>query len=148
MRNKLTLPILAFTVLIGLAIYVILSNQDNNSKKITNNDNDKRIIFYSSANCPFCIMVEDYLRENNITEKVTFIKKQVDNNQENSNDLLNKATACGLSTNEIGVPFLWTGSECLIGGPDIIDFFEAKAQSSEIDTAKIEAIINEENNNK
>lgn len=37
-----------------------------------------------------------------------------------------KARVCGLNTNSIGVPFLWDGSNCLIGDCDIISFFEAE----------------------
>jgi hypothetical protein len=38
--------------------------------------------------------------------------------------LLAAVQKCELSQENVGVPFLWTGSECLMGDKDITTFFE------------------------
>ena len=41
-------------------------------------------------------------------------------------ELSQKASECGLSTNSVGVPFLWDGKTCLVGDADVIDFFRKR----------------------
>ena len=56
---------------------------------------------------------------------------------DNSNELIATAAVCGITDqNKVLIPFLWTGSACLIGVPDIETFFtltqkinEQKAQN-------------------
>jgi glutaredoxin len=83
------------------------------------------ILFYGNG-CPHCALVEQFVAENNIQSKVPFTQKEVYYNKQNANELALKAAACGLPTNSIGVPFLWTGSTCIIGDQPVIDFFKQK----------------------
>jgi glutaredoxin len=90
---------------------------------------DGNIIFYYGDTCPHCKIVEQYISDNKINEKLKFQTKEVYNNKDNAQDLLGKATSCGLKQDEIGVPFLWTGSTCVIGQDEIINFFKEKTNA-------------------
>ncbi|MDD4628679.1 MAG: hypothetical protein PHE68_04795 [Candidatus Peribacteraceae bacterium] len=86
----------------------------------------KGIIFFFGNGCPHCEIVEKYFADNRVEEKVMFEKKEVYYNKKNQREMAAHAKTCGLPTDNIGVPFLWTGSGCLIGDKDIIDFFQKK----------------------
>ena len=83
---------------------------------------------FAGDGCPHCVKVEEFFVSNKIEEKISIIKKKVFNNKTNLSLLTSKVKKCGLSTNNIGVPFLWDGatSKCLSGDVDIIKFFEDK----------------------
>jgi len=91
-----------------------------------NNPGNKEIILFYGEGCPHCANVESYLKENDIESRIKIEKKEVYFNRQNSELLSQKARACGIKTNEIGVPFLWDGSKCIIGEEDIINFFKEK----------------------
>jgi len=71
------------------------------------------------------------MKENKLEEKVKVIKKEVYDNRTNAFELSQVAQRCGISTNSIGVPFLYTPEgKCLIGTPDIIDYFSEKLKAA------------------
>src|SRR3989344_3238709 len=82
---------------------------------------DKSVLFYDD-NCSHCVKVD-----NNIEDKVDFIRLEVFENDTNKNILADKAQICGLDSEYIGVPFLWIGEskKCVVGYVDIIDFFKS-----------------------
>ena len=84
------------------------------------------ILFYGNG-CPHCALVEQFVAENDIQSKVPFTQKEVYYDRQNANEMALKAAACGMATDSIGVPFLWTGSSCIIGDQPVIDFFKQKA---------------------
>jgi len=86
---------------------------------------DGIILFYGDT-CPHCKILEEWIIENQIKEKIGFANLEVYNNEENRNLLVEKATICKLDLNSIGVPFLWTGTDCVIGDEPIEKFFEQK----------------------
>ncbi len=81
-------------------------------------------LFYGDG-CPHCETVEEFIKKNNLKDKISFVQKEVYNDKKNSDDLVAKAKICGIPTNSIGVPFLWDGTKCLVGGKDIIDLFKS-----------------------
>ena len=87
-------------------------------------DQDKMTLFYSDS-CPHCETVEEFIDENNIDEKFDFQRLEVSTNARNSQRLATRAQICGLNPSSIGVPFLWTGEDCLMGDVDIIDYFQS-----------------------
>ena len=101
------------------------------SQNSTNNSNasDKGVILYYGNTCPHCKLVEDFISQNGIAQKVSFENKEVYQNQNNAIELGEKAQKCSLATDSIGVPFLWDGStsKCLVGDQAIIQFFKDKA---------------------
>jgi hypothetical protein len=86
------------------------------------------ILFYGDG-CSHCKIVEDFILESKIEEKVEFTKSEVFNNKDNAKLLVEKANICGLPTDKIGVPFLWDGKTCVVGDVDIIKFFQDKANA-------------------
>lgn len=89
----------------------------------------KTIYFYGEG-CPHCQKVEDFLKENEIESKFQIIKKEVYNQKINAELLFLVAQRkCNLPANQIGVPFLWSGSNCIIGDLPIINYFKEKIAS-------------------
>ena len=80
----------------------------------------KTILFYGDV-CPHCKNVEEYLKTN--PTKVKYRHLEVYRNRQNAVLMNNKAKACGLETDKVGVPFLFDGEKCLIGDQDIINWF-------------------------
>lgn len=84
------------------------------------------ITFFYGEGCPHCAIVEKFFEDNKVEQKVTFEKKEVYSNKKNQREMAAHAKTCGLPTDNIGIPFLWTGSGCVIGDTEIIDFFRKK----------------------
>jgi glutaredoxin len=85
-----------------------------------------KIIYYYGQDCPHCAKVEEFLKENKVEEKIVFEKKEVYYNKKNAQELAERARKCQIQSKEIPVPFLWTGSECIIGDEAVINFFREK----------------------
>lgn len=101
---------------------IVFSSQDE--AKI--DESSSGIILFYGDTCPHCKVVEDYIKENNVREKVDFVNKEVYRNKANALEMNKKAEFCGLPSNSVGVPFLFDGEKCLIGDRDIIDYFASK----------------------
>lgn len=84
------------------------------------------ILFYGEG-CPHCKIVDDFIAENKIEEKVSFSRLEAWNDKDNQQVLLKAAQICNLNTDSIGVPFLYDGKNCLVGDVDIINFFKNEA---------------------
>jgi len=83
------------------------------------------ILFYGDG-CPHCKNVDDFLAQNKVEEKVKVTKLEVWNNRDNQKVLAQVIQKCGISTEQVGVPFLWDGKACTMGDQDIIKFFQEK----------------------
>jgi glutaredoxin len=111
-----------------LSLVVIVSNNKEKQaaeQKITDLKNSEPIFYYGNT-CPHCEIVEEWFEANQVEEKMTFAKKEVYANRENALELNKIAKECGLDTSSIGVPFLYADGQCLIGSPDIINYFSTK----------------------
>jgi glutaredoxin len=119
--NKKTLvsAVLLIAVLVA-GIFILKNNKE--PETIVGSE----IVLYYGEGCPHCKIVDEYIAENNVEQKIQFVKKEVWFNQKNALELGEKAKTCGLPTNSIGVPFLWDGGKCLIGDQEIINFFKEK----------------------
>ena len=131
MKNKVIIPTILFIIVFILSFTVLLQNKendlsDNNIGQDNRQTEESQIILFYGDGCPHCAIVEDYIKENNIKEKLSFEEKEVYYNQNNAKELEAKAKICGLPTDSIGVPFLWDGSKCYAGDQDITDFFNQK----------------------
>jgi len=129
MKNKIIIPSILFIVVFSFSFVILLKNKESNlPNNIQENQQTKenQIIFYYGDGCPHCAIVEEYIKENKIQDKISFTQKEVYYNQGNAKELEEKAKICGLPTDSIGVPFLWDGEKCLIGDQDIINFFKQK----------------------
>lgn len=99
---------------------------------------------YYGRGCPHCANIEKWLQDNkylpggDITQssvdswvsgaKVKFNIKEVWYNKDNNAELTSKATSCGISSDQTGVPFLYdsTSKKCTVGETDIQTFFSSK----------------------
>lgn len=90
-------------------------------------DNSPIILFYSTA-CPHCQVVEKYIADNNIKDKVQFSQHEVSSDQASAALMLQRQQACPqFDPKSVGaVPFLWTADKCYFGQDEIIQFFKDK----------------------
>lgn len=129
--NKNLLSIIIVAVLIILGSLLIIGYNNGALAKIWSAltgpkvDINGIILFYGDG-CSHCKLVEDFISQNNIEEKVKFIRLEVFNNRGNAQVLLERSKACGLLVDQVGVPFLWDGKTCMMGDPDVIKFFQNK----------------------
>mgnify|MGYP005845005797 CR=1 FL=1 len=139
MNKQKVITIGLVLTIIGMLAAVVLGSKNKNTdlsnQQSTQSDSgsiaidqNSPIFFYGNT-CPHCADVEKWMKENQIEEKVTLIKKEVYDNRQNSQELTEVAQSCGLPTDSIGVPFLYTEGKCLIGTPDIIDYLTKRANS-------------------
>jgi glutaredoxin len=95
-----------------------------------NNQNNSDLVLFYGDGCPHCAKVDEFIKQNNIEQKIKFSKKEIFNNKDNAKLLMEKATSCGLAQASVGVPFLWDGvnSKCFMGDVDVINFFQEKSK--------------------
>ncbi len=74
-------------------------------------------LFYSKT-CPHCHETLAYMEQNDLEEKLNIQIKET-GDQLVVRELFQHAKTCGISTDSIGVPFLWDGKTCYIGSPNI-----------------------------
>lgn len=131
MNKKLIIPSILFVIALGFSFFV-LSQEKKQDQSIANgsveeaSQSENQIILFYGTGCPHCAIVDEYLEENKVKEKIDFAHKEVYFNRTNSKELEEKAKACGMPTDSIGVPFLWDGEKCLVGDVDIVEFFKQK----------------------
>lgn len=135
MKNKIIIPTILFGVILVFSFYALSQNKNHqavsdspvaNESIAENNQTENKIIFFYGDGCPHCAIVEEYIEENRVNDKIAFSTKEVYYNRSNSKQLEEKAEICGMPTDSIGVPFLWDGEKCLVGDVDIIEFFKSK----------------------
>ncbi len=91
--------------------------------KCPETSNISGVIYFYWDTCPYCAQVNQYIKDNNIEQKLKFTKLETYNNAENKKLQSEKAVLCGLPTNSVGVPFVWDGKNCYTGKTDVINFF-------------------------
>jgi len=135
--EKKTLTILVGT-LIAVVGFIYWGLQDGQQIEI--NDDPSAIVYYYGEGCPHCKVVQDFIDANNITEKVSFEKKEVWSNNANANEMKRRAKACDVKPEGMGVPFLYGGDgKCYVGEPEVTGFFKTKSgMSTEPPTVEIQ----------
>lgn len=130
MNYKILIPTILFAIALIFSIFVLSQKNKNqvteNELVVASSQASKQIIFFWGDGCPHCAVVEKYIKDNRIKEKIGFVEKEVYKNRGNAKELEEKAKACGVPTDSIGVPFLWDGEKCFIGDQDIVNFFKQK----------------------
>jgi len=86
----------------------------------------KQIIIFYGDSCSHCASLEEYLTQNKASEKINFVRKEVSNSPENSQQLADLAKVCNLPTDNIALPFVWDGNNCYQGEQSALDFFKKK----------------------
>lgn len=80
------------------------------------------IVLYSAQGCPHCAIVEEYIKEHQLNEKILIEKKEVYYNKNDLIDLEEKAKKCGIDQSSIGIPLVWDGNRCFMGGDKVINY--------------------------
>jgi glutaredoxin len=131
MNKKIIIPTVLFIIVFVFSFFALSQEKSKNQSptnepiKEENQATNQIILFYGDG-CPHCKIVESYIKQYQIANKISFAQKEVYYNQNNAKELEAKAKICGLPTDSIGVPFLWDGEKCFIGDQDIINFFKQK----------------------
>ncbi|HBH46903.1 MAG: hypothetical protein A2445_05825 [Candidatus Jacksonbacteria bacterium RIFOXYC2_FULL_44_29] len=107
------------TIALGVVIIIIAAV----TWSLTQKNQDGLILYYGDG-CSHCANVEKFLADNAIEQKVQVQKKEVYQNQKNAQELGQRAAKCGLPSDNVGIPVLWDGTNCLVGDQDIINFFQ------------------------
>jgi glutaredoxin len=125
--RKIFILIAGAVVSLIIFIIAVFIFQDKQEKFVNFDFQNKLILFYGRG-CPHCANVENFIKENNVKAKILIEEREVYYNEENKNLLINLANKCGISSNKIGVPFLWDGinNECIMGDRQIISFLGEK----------------------
>lgn len=131
-RLQVVLSTLAFSVVIALSFYLFSQEKivaaKLESASLSEQFNQDEVILYYAYGCPHCEVVDAYLADNQIQNKIRFEKKEISSDINNVLDLQGKAKVCGLRDDAVGVPFLWDGKRCLVGDKDIIAFFAKRTE--------------------
>lgn len=125
-KSSIIITISVIVIILVIANFYYTKMQ--NDKKLLASIQDKIIFFYGEG-CPHCANVEKFFQDNSVESKVQFEKREVWGDKQNTYLMTLIATKkCNLPENELGVPFLWNGSDskCLLGDQPIIDFFKQK----------------------
>ncbi len=129
MGKMITLALfLAF--LIGGVAYWGLSEKPDTEEAVLGEDSSVATYFYG-AECPHCKDVSNFLEENNIAEKVNFVKKEVWHDKKNAKEMKLRAESCNIQPDGMGVPFVYANGECFVGTPSVIGFFKKSAGGEE-----------------
>jgi glutaredoxin len=128
-KNKKTILIIVVAVLIAVLLFFYIKNNQWGTKQTQNGINAGEIILFYGQECPHCKDLEEWIKNNSIKEKISFTELEVYHNEENQKLIMEKARICNLDESSIGVPFLWTGETCLIGGEPIQQFFQNNINS-------------------
>lgn len=86
------------------------------------------VVLYWGIGCPHCENVKNYIKTNNLDQKLKITYKETYYNKQNQKDLETSAKNCQLDTGGgIGVPLaLFKASgQCLVGDQPIIDQLNA-----------------------
>lgn len=121
--------------LVGVVIALLVGGYFALRHKSASQDNqvavdNSSIIFFYGAGCPHCQDVENFIAQNHIDQKVKFSKLEVWFNKANANLMIEKAQQCGITGNQLGVPFVWADGKCYMGTPDVENFFSGQAKTA------------------
>jgi hypothetical protein len=130
--DKAVIIIIGVVILAGIGFWAFQSGVFTPAKA---SPLPEGIVLFFGADCPHCKIVEDYISQNKIEEKVQFTKLEVPFGTKTSPELLSNAKlaiqmadSCKIDTsNGISIPFLYDGKNCLVGQDDVIKFFKNAA---------------------
>lgn len=97
------------------------------SKSIPNQNAD--YVLYYGSTCPHCKIVEQYIKDNDLEERLGIAEKEVYQDKNNQAEFVKTAGVCGLNQNNLGVPMLWDAKDkkCYEGDQPIINFLKKLA---------------------
>ncbi len=133
-----TLITLFIITTIGLLIGIIVLDGAKSKKgQILINEtlNSKNPIYFYETTCPNCKIVEEFMTQNTIEEKMTIEKIEV-SSATNAKKLVAVAKKCNIPTAGLGVPLLYTDGKCYEGAVDVIKYLSEKVGVSETEVSQ------------
>lgn len=124
-RKKTILSSVILLVVSITAVTILLINRNYYASSVFSDQSIDLVLFYGTG-CPHCLVLDNYLQENKVEEKMLIIKKEVYYDKKNAQDLKEATQSCGLSSGLVGVPLLWSENNCYLGDQEIINFLETK----------------------
>ncbi len=101
------------------------------------------ILFYGNG-CPHCAKVEQYIKDNTLTQQFDLTQKEVFFNKKNLDEFNGYLQKHALTYDKIGVPFLiinsWTDCDYINGDTNIIEYFSWKLAQITAATCKDTAL--------
>lgn len=151
---KKTLLFIVIVIIITGGIYGIVRLKSNDNGAENNNTNtaqanenandpattrekikttaDSNTVIYVGDGCPHCAKIEEYVKNNQIDEKISLDLKEVWYNKDNANELNKTADVCKIPQNDLGVPLLLdqANSKCYVGEVEITNFLSSKVNEA------------------
>jgi len=123
--KKLAAAIIFLVAASAFTLPALIKNENSNGGQ---NQNAVLVLYYGIT-CPHCKIVEQYIKDNGLSEKLDIAKKEVYQNQTNQEEFVKIAGICGLDKNNLVVPMLWDSKtqKCYQGKELIIDFLKDPA---------------------
>lgn len=82
--------------------------------------------YFWGDGCPHCENVAKFMETWDKIDNIKLAKMEVWKNTNNTNIMTERAVKCGISKDELGVPFLYTpDGKCLVGDESIISLFKS-----------------------
>ena len=129
MGKKQTLILVLFIVIAAIVGVIYLAFYQGGSSPDVNESQLGDIVLFYGRECPHCQALEKSLADEKIAEKIKFDQVEVYHSQKNAGIMKKKADACGIKSDELGVPFLFAKGQCYVGGPDIENFFQKESEA-------------------
>ena len=83
-------------------------------------------LFYGEE-CPHCKIVEEFMADNNVSEKINITMKESFSNETNAEELISVEKYCKIEPKYFGsVPLLFKDNKCYLGDSEIINFFKSE----------------------
>lgn len=119
----MALTILSLLILTGCSLVKPpITSQQGNQNQTTIPPGS---FYFYSATCQHCAVVNQYVIDNKVKDRLFYIEAPIDNNQEHVRLLQSIGERCGVSPSDLGVPFFWDGTRCYQGSDEVISFFES-----------------------
>lgn len=123
--QKVAVGFLIIAVLVIAILFFVAVNQKKNYYVCKTNEVSLEIILYYGTTCPHCKIVEQWMDENKVSQKINITQLEVFENQTNAQKLITLGNACKLPKDYIGaVPLLYANKKAYLGDKDIIEFLK------------------------
>lgn len=81
--------------------------------------------YFYSKTCAHCTVVETYMNENNIRQKLYFVSKDVTEDKAAFDLMQAVGEYCQIKQTDLGTPLFYDGQKCYLGDKDVISYFES-----------------------
>lgn len=120
-KQKIFIVITILVIAGGVLLYFVLPKRSMSLVL------PEEIIFYYGDTCSHCKRVEEYIVQHTIHDKISFVEKEVYNDQNNRTEFTRVIKKCNIGNGKVIVPVLWHDNICLVGDKDIIEYLRQKS---------------------